>query len=232
MREAADGNDPAQARAAFQRLCLHYREAIVGYMRRAGLNYDAAAAADDFLQRWLAREAGPLWSFQRGESRFRHFLSVCLRHFVRERRQAPDRSALQEATPGNSVVADDALDEQLDLELAHALARSALHRLRAAWCQQPGPRQAAFPAVARMVFLEDPSSYAGLAARHGCTVNTVKSWVLGVRREYGELFRDETKRIALPHDVPAECRHLIQLAPFRRDGGNYFATLDEFFRQP
>lgn len=227
VREAAAG-DPERARAALRRLCGHYAHAITGYMRWAGLVGDEAEeAAQEFLHGWLSREENPLRFFERRELRFRAYLCACLRYFLREwRPSALDAVPLDAGTedlPAPPVHPEHVLDRGLAHEIAHA----AVLRVRRAWLE--GPRAAAFPSVARIVFLEDETPYADLARRHDCGENTVKGWVLSLRRDYYESFRAETARISLPDELAEETRYLMTLAPIARDGHSFFAGLRDLF---
>lgn len=112
----------------------------------------------------------------------------------------------------------------------HQTARSALVQLRAAWCRKGSPREAAFLDVARIVFLEDETPYLVIARQHGCPASTVRGWVLSLRRDYGDLFREETARIARPDELADECLYLLRLAARQQDGSSFYATLAEVFR--
>jgi len=114
VQQAADTSDPGRAREALIKLCTHYYDRIVNEMRRAGLGADAETAAHDFIHRWVTRDESPLKDFQRGTTRFRQFLSVCIRNFIRDwyRAQPPASPAMDSFA--TEPVCEDGTGESLD----------------------------------------------------------------------------------------------------------------------
>lgn len=237
VRMALDANDPERARQAMHDLCVHYYDAIVGYLRlKLGAQGEAEDAAHAFMERWLKR--GSLAGIYRpGETQFRRFLAVCLKRFYLDwlRKQdppppePPDPEPLMIAGETDGNVSDDAAN-RLDCDIAHICARTAVERLREAWKAKPGPRCDAYGAIARQVFLGDPRPQQEIAEEFGVPLSTVKGWVLTLRQDYLEHFAAEVARLADPLDQPELLRHLVTLAPFQRDGTSFFPTCEELFR--
>jgi DNA-directed RNA polymerase specialized sigma24 family protein len=219
MIERAQSLDPNQAREALCELCEYYYDDILAYMRRAFRDSaEAKDAAHDFLHGWLRREESPLKTYQHGDTKFRHWLKVCLKNFCNSRRRLPPR--LEAKEPG---FADP--DVELDRGIAHTVARHVVQNLREEWLAGPAPRRGAFLEVAAIVFLEDETPYADLARQHEVPPSTVRGWVLSMRKDYGRLFREELRQQCRPEDLAEEFRIMLELAWYQEDGSKFFPTL-------
>jgi DNA-directed RNA polymerase specialized sigma24 family protein len=214
--DAAARGDQERAAEAFRQLCTAYRDAIVRFMRARGVPADDVEdAAHDFLQGWLGRE-NPLAGFERGERRFREFLSVCLRRFLTDwyaRRTALRRGggARHEPLDGQSLPADAEGPEALcDRSVAQTAQELALGRLARQW--QGRIPQAGYDRLRAVALAEiENPGYQELAQELGVAIGTVKSWIFRLRREYYEAFREAVRPLAAPDGLDLEVRHLFDL---------------------
>lgn len=213
---AADAGDSERAANAFRQLCGAYRDAIVRYLRGRGLAANEVEdAAHDFLTTWLERE-NPLEGFERGERRFREFLTFCLKRFLADRhayRTAKRRGGQVKHVPLETLEVATAQAEpasSCDLELAREVEAEALRRLAKAWATQiPGNGYERLRRVA-LGHSENPG-YQVLAGELRVAIGTVKSWVFRLRREYYTAFRDAARPLATPDGLDAEVRYLFGL---------------------
>jgi DNA-directed RNA polymerase specialized sigma24 family protein len=213
---ATDQKDPERAQAAFRELCGAYRQPIFRWMCSVGLNpHDAEDSTQEFLHKWLQR-GNPLVGFQRRERRFREFLSVCLRRYLSDRR---DSALAQKRGTGvvHSQLEDDSAASpeeppgvSLDLELARFLHTQALVELTSTWTDRIGAP--AWMQVSRLAFDgEDGVPQAVIAGQLACPLNTLKGWILRLRREHFERFRGKAMLLALPTDSEFEVVYLLGL---------------------
>ena len=213
---ATDEGDPHRAQAAFCDLCGAYRQPIFRWMCSAGLNpHDAEDSTQEFLEKWLQR-GNPLVGFRRRERRFREFLSVCLRRYLSDRRDGAltqkrgmgvlhsqledDLAVSPEAPPGLS----------LDLELARFLHAQALMELTSSWTDRIGAP--AWTQVSRLAFDgENGVPQAVIAGQLACPLNTLKGWILRLRREHFERFRGKAMLLCPPTESESEVVYLLGL---------------------
>ena len=223
-RRNPDGtNDPA-AHAAFAQLCRGYWFPLYAYLRRRGYSqHDAQDLTQGFFVRLLDGRLVHQADVRKG--RFRSFLLTALDHFVRDehdRAGAQRRGgeyqfvSLEEAKATETRFGSDlaevsrALPEELyESRWAHALVDAALDRLRDDLASRG--REALFERLRPFVVggEELPGNPATTAASFGLTPGALRTAVHRLRRQYGQLLREEVARtVAAPEDVDAELRHL------------------------
>jgi DNA-directed RNA polymerase specialized sigma24 family protein len=212
----AAGDNPERARAAFERLCGAYCDAITHWMRLQRLSKeDAEDAAQDFLYQWLRRE-NPLDGFQRGERRFREFLRVCLRRYLiswRAARGAGKRGGEVEhvAWEHDDTISDGADSlANLDFAVATQIHASTLAALQERW--QSILHNGSFERLQTVALgtSVNPGSH-DLAKELGTNAGTLRAWVFRFRREYHDVFRSAVSRQADPGEIDRDLLHLHQL---------------------
>jgi RNA polymerase sigma-70 factor (ECF subfamily) len=215
---AAPGGDEA-----LEKLCHTYWLPIYAYIRRQGRSPDDARdLTQEFFAQFLERKRIKLADPTRG--RFRSFLISSLKNFLTgewRRAQAEKRGGgqwivsleqQQEAeTRLNAEPADPATtpDHAFEKRWALTLLDQVLSRLRQQFTAQG--RREQFDALKVFVWGDaGTDSQADVAARLGITVNALGVTVHRLRRQFGELLREEiTQTVATAADVDDELRHLM-----------------------
>lgn len=190
---AAARGHPQHARQALEQLCRAYRPPVLAYLRRSGLNVEAAedltqAFFVHFLERGWYADADP----QRG--RFRSLLLTALRRFVIDQRlheSARKRSAPQVGDDALDRIADE--DETPDAAFTRAwlgtVIGHAMNRLQDEWTSA-GKREQ-FEQLAPLLEHADPRELQALAASTGTRSNTLAVQVHRMRQRLRELVRQE-----------------------------------------
>ncbi|MFM8469787.1 MAG: RNA polymerase sigma factor, partial [Limisphaerales bacterium] len=105
---AGRGSDSAPARTALEQLCRAYWYPLYAYVRRQGhAPHDAQDLTQEFFARLLERNA--LGAADRERGRFRSFLLVALKHFLRDEW---DKLRAQKRGGGQALISLDAGDAE------------------------------------------------------------------------------------------------------------------------
>ena len=207
---------------ALSRLCETYRQPVLAYVRRLGIN---PADAEDFtqgffvhfLRRGLAGRVEP-----RAGVKFRSFLLRCLKNFLadeRDRANALKRGAglatgsLNES-PGPGSIAWEPSDETdaallYEREWATALLNQVFDRLEGEYLAR-GRRKVFETLQPLLLDRKGDRPYADLGAALGISDDAVKQEVSRMRARYRELFREEVAHtVTSPIEVDEEIQHLF-----------------------
>jgi len=213
----AKGGDAEDSFAAMEGLTRAYWRPIYVWLRGQGRSHEEAQ--DDvqgFFAYLLSREF--LRNIQPEGGRFRNFLLVCLRRWMKDERHrvinVKRRAEVelqpwteQDGTPFAATAASP--EEAFDRSWAEALVKRALIALAARWAE----RAALFAALRLTV--ESPSQvekYADIAARLGMTEGAVGKAAHDLRRQFAEQIQREIRdTVARDEDVKDELRYLLRL---------------------
>jgi len=217
----AGGETSPDTAAALEVLCRTYWYPLYVFVRSGGKSHDDAVdATQEFFARllekkWLA-DADPT------RGRFRTFLLTAMKHFLANQWHHSQRL---KRGGGQAFVELDALEaeDRFALEPRDTITPEALYERRWALTilQRVQARLAAeaeatggaekFRALEPALTGERPEAgYESIAAQFNATVNTVKSWVLRLRRRFRELLREEVAQTLGPgEDVDDELRQLL-----------------------
>lgn len=212
------GRAHPDSRVALEELCRIYRPAVLAYLRRVGMDREAAEErAQSFFLYLLERDLPARADPSRG--RFRMFLRAALRNHVsheRERELAQRRAAPGGVLEldGDHEPADDARggpEHAFDLAFALTVLGRAMDRLQADVAERG---QTAEFALLRPALTEglDAGELEDLARRLGARPNTVSARLARLRRRLRTAVREELADIvAEVRDVDAELLHLRSL---------------------
>jgi RNA polymerase sigma-70 factor (ECF subfamily) len=217
----AGGASSPDATAALEDLCRAYWYPLFAFIRAGGKSHeDAVDLTQEFFaqllqKKWLA-DADP------ARGRFRSFLLAAMKHFLANQWHHSQRL---KRGGGREIIALDALEaeERFALEPRDPITPDALFERRWALTviQRAQARLAAeaeATGVAEKFRALEPAltgertdaGYESLAVRFSATVNTVKSWVLRLRRRFREILREEVATTLGPdEDVDEELRQLL-----------------------
>jgi DNA-directed RNA polymerase specialized sigma24 family protein len=192
---------------------------ICTYLRGKGSSHDEAQdLTQGFFAYLLRREF--LSNLQPEGGRFRNFLLVCLRRWMKDERkrvinlkQAAETSLepWHELEISESCVVPGTMspEEAFDRAWARELVARSMRALEERWRERAG----LFEAIRLTV--ESPGSverYAEIAARLGMTEGAVGKAVYDLRKQFAEQIRQEVRdTVASEDDVEGELRHLVQL---------------------
>ena len=213
--------DPAQQRAALERICRAYWKPIYAFIRRSG--HPPAEAQDltqDFFQHLLRKERIKLADQRRG--RFRSFILKALQNFLAsdwDRRHARKRDcrtvvSLDESMEDGRLVAEARTDETpahaFDRNWALDVVTSVRNRLQGE-LREAGRGQPL--ELLPLALLEDTDTrYAAAATQLGMTEAAVKKAVQRLRARWAELLREEiASTVQSQEDVEVEYRELLVL---------------------
>jgi len=220
VARAGDGQAPNSSEA-LEKLCGLYWHPLYVYARCRGRDPEEA---QDLTQEFFARLVQKQWlrTADQHRGRFRTFLLAAMAHLLAnvwdhgraEKRgggQAPmaldalsaeERSPLEPRDPSNPAA-------QCDRRWAITLIVRAEDRLKAE--MEAAGEGARFAALEPSLAGERQAlGYRDLAARFSVTENTIKSWVLRLRRRLRALVLDEAARALGPgHDPEAELHDLL-----------------------
>lgn len=210
----------AQAAEALENLCRTYWYPLYAFVRRQGCSpHDAQDLVQGFFGHLLSHDF--LRGLSRDKGRFRAFLLVAMKNFLKDQR---DKARAQKRGGGRPVIsldemqaeeryrhepADDLNSENIfERRWALMVLELALNRLRAEF--DAAGKLALFEILRKFHGDEtDAPSYAEAAAQLGMPENTLKSHVLRFRRRYRELLCEEVAHtVATPGEVAEELRHL------------------------
>lgn len=212
--EAAANSERAEGANSLRSLTESYRPAVWQWFRRAGLaGEDAEDLTHDFLLQMLNGRV--LQRFNRRPTRFRVFLQVCLRNFLRDsfrRRQARKRGGdlcfleLDESLAGEVDPAISRLDE----EVARRVHELAMARVATGWAARGASVR--FEALRSFMFsTPEPGEYALVAAQLGIKPGVVKKAVFDLRKAYYQAIREQVARTVRPDELADELRHLVEV---------------------
>lgn len=199
---SAAQTDPVAAREALEALCRAYWQPLYGYVRRTGRGReDAEDLVQGFFADFLERKA--VEGARRESGRFRGYLLVCLKNFMRnewnrERRQKRGGSAVHLSLDWGDAEARFRMDssEELspdrlfDREWALTLIGRVVNRLRDEAVAQGKEDQ--FDALKQCLTLgRGEIPYETIASRTGMTPSAVGVAVHRLRKRYRTLLREE-----------------------------------------
>jgi RNA polymerase sigma-70 factor (ECF subfamily) len=189
------GRDDASARDALDTLIRRYRAPVLTYLRRQGLDADAAEdRAQGFFAHLLAQQLHRAADPRRG--RFRTFLLTALKHFLiseyrhdvaGKRGGAAVHVALHDVA---EPAAGDSPEQAFEREWAHTLLRHALSRLHAE--ARAAGREPLFKALREFLFESpDADDYGRVSAALGLSRNTLAVAVHRLRHRMHVLVAEE-----------------------------------------
>lgn len=214
----------AEARAALEAICTHYRQPVLGYIREHGFS---AADAEDLTQDFFARLLEQRWDIradpQRG--RFRTFVLSVLRHFL-----ANEWASRGAGKRGGQLTRVD-FDDALQAVAANSTPEREFNRLwmltvvdrarrRLADEARSGGREAMFDALSGFLMeAPDAHDYGNVGQALGLKPNTVAVHVHRLRQRLRELIRDElADTVVDAESLDAEMQALRHLADMAVDG--------------
>lgn len=209
------GQRDERSAAALAELAARYRFAVHRWFLGAGVATDQAEdLAHDFLAELLRGRI--LEGFERTQTRFRGFLTVCLRNYVRDRKRSQSAqkrgggATMLELHPeladGNWPAASARLDESFALR-THERAREALF---AAWSNRG--QQQRFDVLYPFVFRSPVNGeYEAAAQRLGLKIGALKKAVFDLREAYYDALRAEIAQTTRPEELEEELRYIITL---------------------
>jgi RNA polymerase sigma-70 factor (ECF subfamily) len=215
--------DSPDARAAMETLCQIYWPVVFSYVRRR-VPQDAEAhdLTQEFFAELLEKEFLQLVSPARGS--FRGFLFAAIRHFLakhweksRAQKRGGDRktialsdiqhSAQEYVEPVDSTTPD----QQYDRQWANALTSHVMVRLEQSW-RDAGKANSFEPIRKFLTAVPGPGELAIAAAQLGISPGAVRVAIHRLRRQYGDLLREEVARtLDSAEDIDAEIRWLVDV---------------------
>lgn len=218
---AGDSANP-QAHEALDALCRIYWPPIYAYLRRHGHD---PRQAEDLTQGFFLKllEQGGIGRARAERGKFRTFLLSSLKNFLSDEH---DRESALKRGGGQTVLSLDARDDEewLVREPAHdesperlferrwavtVIAR-ALARLEQVMTDSAGPER--FAALRPFLSGGESGAYADASRALGIGESAVRVGVHRMRRQFGELLRDEVAQtVASAADVEDELRHLQRI---------------------
>lgn len=215
---------PADARAALESICTHYRQPVLGYIRAHGFS---GADAEDLTQEFFARLLEQRWDAhadpQRG--RFRTFLLSVLRHFLAN--EWAQRGTDKRGGRYRHVELDEAMralasDTTPEREFNRVWMLTVVDRARRRLEEEArlGGRAVALDALSGFLMeAPDAHDYAEVALALDLKPNTVAVQVHRLRQRLRELIRDElAETVTDSGSLDAELLALRQLADITGDG--------------
>jgi RNA polymerase sigma-70 factor (ECF subfamily) len=219
----AGGETTPDSTSALESLCQAYWYPLYAFVRASGNSPDDAV---DLTQEFFARLLEKKWlaHADQARGRFRTFLLAAMKNFLTNEWH---RSQRQKRGGGAEIIALDALkaEERFALEPRHNVTPEAIfERHWALTILQRAHDRLAHEAAAtggkeKFDALEPAltgerteEGYETIANRFATTANAVKSWVLRMRRRYGEILREEVTETLLPgEDVDEELHRLLAI---------------------
>ncbi len=219
--EAKDG-EPERAQNAIGQLCVHYREAMLGYFRlKCRHQQDAEDLTGEFIEHLLERSN--LGSFDRQDCpRFRAYLSVALRNFFGDWLKKRGAAKRGDGSPDASVdllsqhgfefpVDDSQLKRAVDLGFARLV-----HQRVMAALGKKAPELKRFAVLREFIPFEHGSDSCEQAGRQlGLSAGAFRKAVFDQRKSYVQLFRAEVAATvrSVRRDVDDEASELLDLLP-------------------
>lgn len=221
--EQARAEEPGSAAAtrAVEQIIRHYRPAIVGAIRRHGID---SADSEDLCQEFLVRTflSRTLPRADRARGRFRTFLLHSLRHFIAswhraagaQKRGGGRVGSLEELSPGelDTALAFEAprAEFEFELDFASCLHAEVLGRLGSEYAD--GARQRVFEVLAPLILGVGQPSSEVVAAQLGMSPLAARQSLSRLRHRYLDAFRHEVaKLVDAGDDVEAETKDLLKL---------------------
>lgn len=217
----AGGETTPDSFKALEALCRAYWYPLYAFARASGNSPDDSL---DLTQEFFARLLEKKWLAEADQSRgrFRTFLLAAMKHFLANEWHRTQR---QKRGGGKEFIALDALEaeERFALEPRDNASPDAIferhwaltilqhsHERLAQEAAATGSKEK-FDALAPALTGErTDEGYQTIAASFETSVNTVKSWVLRMRKRYREILREEVAETLLPgEDVDEELRRLL-----------------------
>ena len=217
----AAGESSPDTTVALEALCRAYWYPLYAFVRASGNSHEDAV---DLTQEFFARLLEKKWlaDADPARGRFRTFLLAAVKHFlVNEWRH----SQRLKRGGGRELVELDALEaeERFKLEPRDAITPDALYerhwaltiiqraQLRLASEASATGGAEKFQALEPTIIGErTDAGYESIALQFNATVNTVKSWVLRLRRRFRDILREEVSQTIGPgEDVDDELRQLL-----------------------
>ena len=222
VRAAGHGTASA-AQPALEQLCRTYWYPLYAHVRRRGYSReDAEDLTQAFFAHLLTHQSLSVADPSRG--RFRCFLLAGLNHFLanewdkaRAGKRGGGRIHLSFDTASGEQLYDREVSRELNAEELYerAWALQFLDHVRARLRHTYAEAGKAdrFDALERFLPGEEsPPSYARAAAQLGVPEGTLKAEVHRLKRQYGELLREEVAHtVASPGEIDDELRYLIQV---------------------
>jgi RNA polymerase sigma factor (sigma-70 family) len=218
--QAAQGTN-TEARNVIEKVIRLYQPAIVGAIRRHGVN---RTESEDLCQEFLVKKflSKTLPRADRSRGRFRTFLLHSIRHFIidwhrglaAEKRGGNRVSSLEDLSFGEeaSALAFEEPRAELDFELdfAHCLHTKVLAELELKYSGRS--RRAIFEALCPHILETNAKMYQQLAVQFEMAEDTIRQKLRRLRIDYGKLIRSHVAAITDPDDNPEEeAIHLMKL---------------------
>jgi RNA polymerase sigma-70 factor (ECF subfamily) len=210
---------PESRRAALEALLRTYWRPLYVFMRRQGLDAEAAGdAVQDLLIRLLEHDFLERLSPEKG--RLRGYLLTAARNHLthrHERESAARRGSGAVPVPldmelAERLAAQDAHgpDDAFEREWASSVMERALERLKAEF--DSGERKGPFALVLQFFRPGEPPSYQEAAAAHGMSLPQLKAFLHRARVRYRELVRLEVAdTVGGPEEAEAELAELLRV---------------------
>lgn len=199
---------------ALDELCRQYWGPVRGFLKRIGLSdADADDMTQDFFQEFMRRDGFARARKEKG--RFRSFLLAAVRNHFANARKAAMR--IKRGGQNSFVEVSDDLDsdpnltpgEAFDKRWAEDMVDRALSRLRDEWVAAGRPFDTLAPYLSGergAVPLEEA------AENLGVSLAAVKSSVHRLRRQFGDLVREEVRKtVGRDDDAVEELDYLMQM---------------------
>ena len=218
---SAKGGDDEEAllQEAFEHLAQAYWRPIYAYLRGKGETHDQAQeATQGFFAYILGRDF--LGNLQPEGGRFRNFLLVALRRWMKDERnraihvRARAEIALEDWHEGELADTFTGFEEgsperAFDRSWAAALVAKAMRAVEQRWAHRAGLFAALRLTVENAA---DVEKYADIAKRLGMTEGAVGKAAHDLRQHFAEQIRQEVRdTVARDQDVEGELRYLIRL---------------------
>jgi len=208
-----------ESHAALEQLALAYWQPIYSYLRGKGRSHEEGQdATQGFFAYMLGQDF--LHNIQPEGGRFRNFLLVALRRWMKDERNRAINVKRESETAWQPWH-----ESEVDLEAAQRAAASPEEAFDRAWAESLVTRsmqcllerwesRAELFAALRLT-VESPGNvekYAAIAARLGMTEGAVGKAAHDLRRQFAEQIRQEVRdTVARDEDVEGELRYLVQL---------------------
>lgn len=199
---------------ALDQLCSQYWGPVRGFLRRIGLSSeDADDMTQDFFQEFMRRDGFARARKEKG--RFRSFLLAAVRNHFANAQKAAKR--IKRGGRNSFVEVSDELDsdpnltpgEAFDKRWAEDVVDRALKRLRDEWVAAERPFEILAPYLSGergAVPLEETARILGVS------LAAAKSSVHRLRRQFGDLVKDEVRRtVGRDDDAVEELDYLMQM---------------------
>jgi RNA polymerase sigma-70 factor (ECF subfamily) len=221
---AARDQPAVEAHVAMEQLCRRYWYPVYAYLRREGHSpVDAEDLTQEFLARLIANR--DLQHVEPKRGKFRSFLLGTLKHFLADERK---RVSAQERGGRQTIVSFDAASAAARFELEPAdtvtpetpferqwaltVLGGVRDRLRARH-EQRGKAELFAALEPCLGGSGQPMSYAEIGATFEMSEGHVKVAVHRLRKEFGEMLREEIAgTVASEAEIDEEIRHLIRVS--------------------